>query len=56
MIDGYMGMGVRGHKTGDFPAPPVTFSYGPIVCDCGYAGRHSKLRHWLRLRYLKERW
>jgi hypothetical protein len=43
------------HYQGDVSAAPLTF-YGTGVCDCGYAGRHSRFRHWFRLRYLKERW
>jgi hypothetical protein len=52
------------YATGDFPpfaagdfigSVPLTF-YGTGVCDCGYGGRHSRFRHWFRLRYLKERW
>jgi len=63
MISGYMGMGGRtitapgGYETGgNMPPAPLSFYYGPVVCDCGYGGRHSKLRHWYRLRFLKERW
>jgi hypothetical protein len=44
------------YETGDFLGPyPLTF-YGSPGCDCGYGGRHSRLRHWYRLRFLKETW